>query len=192
MVETGGVLVKARTFQRLFSAAVVSAALTAAAVAGAAAPAAATPGLGPGPVTSVVASVEGGSSGWVGSSEHLGVDALVAARNAGVPVYEVGQTVIVSATKMGTIYATEYRRVYEVDALDSPTTKFVAVGAAAPDSFYVVPGYDNRNSIVVNMRPSGNPVFGAFLYDRTPQSWWNSATVQTADAGPRIGVAFVG
>ncbi|MCA1006829.1 hypothetical protein LCL87_13975 [Rhodococcus hoagii] len=181
---------KTRMFQRLFSAAVVSAALSAVVVTGAAGPAAALPGTDP--LTSIVGSVEGGSSGGVGSSEHLGVDALVAARNAGVPVYEVGRTVIVSATKMGTVYATEYRRVHEVDALESPTTKFVAVGAAAPDNFYVVAGYDNRNWIVVNMRPSGNPVFGGYLYDTTPQSWWNSPTIPTADAGPRVGVAFIG
>lgn len=92
---------------------------------------------GPDSAASVVASLEGGSSGGVGAAEHLGVEALVATRNAGVPVYEVGQIVIVSATRMGTIYATEYRRAYEVGALDSPT-KFVAVGAAAPDNFYVV------------------------------------------------------
>ncbi|SDD42563.1 hypothetical protein SAMN05444580_104240 [Rhodococcus tukisamuensis] len=164
-------------------------ALSTAVVTGAAAPASAAPRSNP--LAPIAASVENASAGGSGAPEGLTADALIAARNAGLPIYESGRVVIVSATKMGAIYATEYRRVHDVDALDSPATKFVVVGAAAPDNFYVVHGYNNRDSIVVNMRPSGDPVWGGLSYDTTPQSWWNSPLVQLPGGGPDVGVAFV-
>ncbi|MCL2536518.1 MAG: hypothetical protein FWE39_20340 [Nocardiaceae bacterium] len=161
------------------------AAASAAVIVGAAAPASAAPGPDP---SSFAGSASAGSLGAPGG---LTADALIAARNAGAPIYEAGRVVMISATKMGTIYATEYRRVYDDDALRSTTTKFVTAGAAAPDTFYVVPGYDNRNSIVVNVRPSGDPIWGGLAYDTTPLSWWNSPLVPSPTGGPTVGVAIV-
>ncbi|WP_430332927.1 hypothetical protein [Rhodococcus sp. ACT016] len=115
---------------------------------------------------------------------------LIAARNAGFPIYEAIQDVIVNATKMGTIYATEYRRVYEIDALNSPTTKFVGVGATAPDRFAVV--HQDKEPIVVNVRPPATPdPFQRLTYDATQQTWWNSPLVRVPDGGPGIGIALV-
>ncbi|AOW92042.1 hypothetical protein BFN03_03220 [Rhodococcus sp. WMMA185] len=156
--------------------------------AGAAVPASAAPSANPlAPITAAVASVSDGGST---ASAKLPVDALVAARNAGLPIYEAGEVEVVYASKMGAYYGTEYRRVYEVDALTSPTTKFVAVGAVAPDHFYVVSG-DKRSDIVVNMRPAANQIFQRMTYDTTPQKWLNSPLVQLQDGGPSIGIALI-
>jgi len=174
----------ARRSKQLFAAT----ALSAAAFASVAAPASAAPTADP--LAPNTASASSASAGSIGAPDGLTVDALIAARNGGFPIYEAGRVVAVSATKMGTIYATEYRRVYEVDALDSPATKFVTVGGAAPDNFYVVRGPD-RDSIVVNMRPSGDPIWGGFSYDTTPQSWLNSPLVQLPGGGPGVGIALV-
>jgi hypothetical protein len=163
-------------------------ALSAAVVAGAVAPASAAPNSNPlAPITAGAASA---SSGSIGAPEGLTVDALIAVRNAGFPIYEAGQTVVVSASKMGAIHATEYRRVYAIDALSSPTTKFVTVGAVAPDHFYTISGYGG-DSIVVNMRPVENPLFQRLTYDTTPQKWLNSPLIQLPDGGPRAGIALV-
>ncbi|WP_072687396.1 hypothetical protein [Rhodococcus marinonascens] len=166
-------------------------AFSAVVAAGAAVPASAAPSANPlAPITAAVASVSDGGST---ASTTLPVDALIAARNAGFPIYEAGQIVVVSATKMGAIYATEYRRVYEVDALTSPTTKFVTVGATAPDNFYVVDRH-NQSDIVVNMRRLETPwpqPFARLTYHTTPQTWLNSPLVQLQDDGPSIGIALV-
>ncbi|AQA26220.1 hypothetical protein BTZ20_0766 [Rhodococcus sp. MTM3W5.2] len=160
-------------------------ALSAAVVAGAAAPASAAPNSNPlAPITAAA------SSGSLGAPEGLTVDALIAARNAGFPIYEAGQTVVVSASKMGATNATEYRRVYAIDALGSPTTKFVTVGAVAPERFYTISGYGG-DSIVVNMRPVENPLFQRLTYDVTPQKWLNSPLIQLPGGGPSAGIALV-
>lgn len=166
-----------------------AAALSTAAVMGGTVPATAAPNSDP--LAPITASAGSASAGSVGAPEGLTVGALIAARNAGFPIYEAGRVVVVLATKMGAVRATEYRRVYEVDALTSPATKFVTVGAAAPDAFYVIPGHSDRDSIVVNMRPSGDPLWGGYAYDTTPQSWWNSPLVQLPDGGPSVGIALV-
>ncbi|RVW01071.1 hypothetical protein EGT50_12400 [Rhodococcus xishaensis] len=140
------------------------------------------------PITAAAASV---SDGGTTASTTLPVDVLIAARDAGLPIYEVGRTVVTHASKMGAVYATEYRRVDEVDALSSPTTKFVAVGAAAPENFHVVRGSGyNRSAIAVNMRPV-NGIFDSFTYDVTPQTWVNSPLVELQGGGPGIGIALV-
>src|SRR5689334_13924583 len=101
-------------------------ALSTAVVAGTTAPASAAQNSNP--LAPITAAATSASSGSIGAPEGLTVEALIAARNAGFPIYEVGQTVVVYASKMGATYATEYRRVYAIDALGSPTTKFVTVG----------------------------------------------------------------
>lgn len=162
-------------------------ALSAAVVAGGAAPASAAPNSNPlAPITAAA----GSASGSIGAPEGLTVDALIAARNAGFPIYEAGQVVVVSASKMGATYATEYRRVYAIDALGSPTTKFVTVGAVAPDHFYTVPG-DGGDFIVVNMRPVENPLFQRLTYDTTPQTWLNGPLIKLPGDGPSAGIALV-
>lgn len=164
-------------------------ALSAAVVAGAAAPASAAPNPNPlAPITAAASSAS--SDGSIGAPEGLTVEALIAARNAGFPIYEAGEVVVVSASKMGAIYATEYRRVYEIDALDTPAAKFVTVGAVAPDHFYVIPG-QGPDSIVVNMRPVENPLFQRLTYDVTPQKWLSSPLVELPGGGPGVGIAFV-
>ncbi|RVW01474.1 hypothetical protein EF834_13595 [Rhodococcus spongiicola] len=142
------------------------------------------------PVAAAATSASDGSST---ASAMLPVDALTAARNAGLPIYEVGRTVVTHASKMGAVYATEYRRVNEVDDLSSPTTKFITVGAIVPDNFHVVRGsaYNRvRTAVVVNLRPVDG-IFDSFTYDMTPQTWMNSPLVEVPGGGPSIGIALV-
>ncbi|GAB2640977.1 hypothetical protein ABI214_00300 [Prescottella soli] len=163
-------------------------AITAAAVMGGAVPAAATPNADPlAPITTAASSLASGDSV---APQGITTQTLIAARNAGFPIYEAIQDVVVNATKMGTTYATEYRRVYEIDALNSPTTKFVGVGATAPDRFAVV--HQGLEPIVVNVRPPATPQpYQRLTYDATPQTWWNSPLVQIPDGGPSVGIALV-
>src|SRR5689334_7254934 len=116
----------ARGLGQLLSAAAISAA----AVVGGAAPAVAAPDADQlAPITAAASSLASGDSA---APQGMTTQTLIAARNAGFPIYEAIREVPVYATKMGTIYATEYRRVYEIDALNSATSKFVGVGAVAP------------------------------------------------------------
>lgn len=180
----GEIIMKARGLRQLLAAAAISAA----AVVGGAVPAAATPNADLlAPITSAAASLASGDSA---APQGMTTQTLVAARNAGFPIYEAIQEVAVYASKMGTTYATEYRRVYEIDALNSPTTKFVGVGATAPDRFAVV--HQDAEPIVVNVRPPATPQpYQRLTYDATPQTWWNSPLVRLANGGPSVGIALV-
>lgn len=168
--------------KRLLSAAALSVAVTA----GAAVPASAVPSANPlAPITTAVSSASGSGSA---ASATLPVDTLVAARAAGLPIYEAGEVVVTYASKMGAYYATEYRRVYDVDALNSPAAKFITFGASAPDHFHVTDG----GEVVVNMRPIEPPqIFSRLTYDMTPQTWLNSPPIQLQEGGPGVGIAFV-
>ncbi|MDH6679358.1 hypothetical protein M2284_003580 [Rhodococcus sp. LBL1] len=174
----------ARRSKHLLSAA----AIAAAAVLGGAAPAAATPNADPlVPITTAASSLASGDSV---APQGITTETLIGARNAGFPIYEAIREVPVYATKMGTTYATEYRRVYEIDALNSPTTKFIGVGAIAPDRFAVV--HQGLEPIVVNVRPPATvQPFQILTYDATPQTWWNSPLVRLPDGGPSVGIALV-
>ncbi|WFR70993.1 hypothetical protein P9209_16455 [Prescottella defluvii] len=165
-----------------------AAAITAAAVLGGTTPAAATPNADPlAPITAAASSLASGDSV---APQGISTQTLIAARNAGFPIYEAIRDVVVNATKMGTIFATEYRRVYEIDALNSPTTKFVGIGATAPDRFAVV--HQDEEPIVVNVRPPATPQpYQRLIYDATPQTWWNSPLVRLPDGGPGVGIALV-
>ncbi|MDH6279812.1 hypothetical protein [Prescottella agglutinans] len=175
---------KARRSKHLLTAAAIAAAV----VLGGAIPAAATPNADPlAPITAAASSLASGDSV---APQGITTQTLIAARNAGFPIYEAVQDVVVNATKMGTIFATEYRRVYEIDALNSPTTKFVGVGAIAPDRFAVV--HQGLEPIVVNVRPPATvQPFQILTYDATPQTWWNSPLVRLPDGGPSVGIALV-
>lgn len=174
----------ARGLRKLLTAAAISAA---ALVCGAF-PAAATPNADPlAPITAAASSLASGDSV---APQGMTTQTLIAARNAGFPIYEAIREVAVYATKMGTTYATEYRRVYEIDALNSPTTKFVGIGATAPDRFAVV--HQGLEPIVVNVRPPATPQpYQILTYDATPQTWWSSPPVRLPDGGPSVGIALV-
>lgn len=165
-----------------------AAAIGAAAILGGAVPAAATPNANPlAPITAAASSL---ASGDIAAPQGITTQTLIAARNAGFPIYEAVREVAVSATKMGTTYATEYRRVYEIDALNSPTTMFIGVGATAPDHFHVV--HQGQDPIVVNMRPPATQQpYQILTYDATPQKWWSSPLVRLPDGGPGVGIALV-
>ncbi len=166
----------------------IAAVISAAAVVGGAAPAVAAPNADQlAPITVAASSLASGDSA---APQGMTTQTLIAARNAGFPIYEAIREVPVSATKMGTVYATEYRRVYEIDAPNSPTSKFVGVGAAAPDHFHVVD--QGAQPIVVNVRPPATPQpYERLTYDATPQTWWNSPLVGLPDGSPSVGIALV-
>ncbi|MDH6283255.1 hypothetical protein [Prescottella agglutinans] len=155
-------------------------AITTAALAGAAATATASP-----------APATGSSS--VSAPDGITVQGLIAARNAGIPIYEAVRAVRFSQPSTGpnaTFDGTEYRRVYNIDDLSTPTTKFVGVGAVAPDNFYV--GL-RGGSVLVNpheyVQPNVGP--GFIVFDGTPYTFTNSPLVHLPDGGPSVGVALI-
>ena len=91
----GEIIMKARGLRQLLAAAAISAA----AVVGGAVPAAATPNADLlAPITSAAASLASGDSA---APQGMTTQTLVAARNAGFPIYEAIQEVAVYASKMG-------------------------------------------------------------------------------------------
>ena len=81
---------------------------------------------------------------------------------------------------------------YDADVLGSPTTKFVGVGAVAPDTFWVEPG-SLASPIVVNLRETWqeNVGFPLMRWDPTPLKFTNSPLVHLPDGGPSVGIALI-
>ncbi|MDH6678465.1 hypothetical protein M2284_002668 [Rhodococcus sp. LBL1] len=134
-----------------------------------------------------------GSSSVV-APDGITAHGLIAARNAGIPIYEAVRTVHFSAPSTGpnSIFdGVEYRRVYNIDDLGTPTTKYLGVGAVAPDNFYV--GLRGSRSVVVNPHEyvQENVGPGFIMFDPTPYTFTNSPLVQLPDGGPSVGVALI-
>lgn len=118
-------------------------------------------------------------------------EALTAARDAGFPIYEAAEKVLYQAPKRA-FWMIEYRRVASDYDLSSPTTKFVVVGAAGPDTFWVspdsVPGVININRTWHHQDNVSFPMVG---FERTDQRFTNSPLVQLPGGGPGIGIALI-
>ncbi|WP_433606219.1 hypothetical protein [Prescottella agglutinans] len=153
----------------------------------AAAPASAVPD----PLAPITAVAAGAALGDVAAPQGLTTQTLIAAGNAGFPIYEAIVTRDYPGPKTSS-RLTEYRRVHDINALSSPTVKFVGVGAVAPDTFWVVHG-GIANPIVVNLRETWqeNVAFPLMRWDNTPLTFTNSPLVQLPDGGPAAGVAFI-
>ncbi|GAB2627834.1 hypothetical protein ABI214_21215 [Prescottella soli] len=154
----------------------------------AAAPAVAAPD----PLAPITAIAAGAALGDVAAPQGLTTQTLIAARNAGFPIYEAIVTRDYPGPKTSS-RLTEYRRVYDINVLSSPTVKFVGVGSVAPDTFWVVQGRAVTNPIVVNLHETWqeNVGFPLMRWDNTPLKFTNSPLVQLPDGGPAAGVAFI-
>jgi hypothetical protein len=143
------------------------------------------------PLAPVTAFAAGAAVGDIAAPQGLTTQTLIAARNAGLPIYEAVETRVYQAPK-GEFSLTEYRRVYDINVLSSPTTKFVGVGAVAPDTFWVRPGFLG-GVIVVNLRETwqDNVLFPLMQMDPTPLKFTNSPLVQLPDGGPSVGIALI-
>ncbi|SDD74901.1 hypothetical protein [Rhodococcus tukisamuensis] len=154
---------------------------------GVAAPAGATTDP-PAPVTTFAA---GAGVGDIAAPQGMTSQALIAAWNAGVPIYEEVGTKDYPGTKSSNP-RTEYRRVFDINALSSPTTKFVGAGPVAPDTFWVDPGV-LTSWIRVNMRESWHANVGSPIWesDLTELKFTRSPLVKLPDGGPGVGIALV-
>ncbi|AQA20977.1 hypothetical protein ACGFIU_05195 [Rhodococcus oryzae] len=143
------------------------------------------------PLTPVTAFVAGAAVGDIAAPQGMTTQTLIAARNAGLPIYEAVVTKEYQAPKAAYVL-TEYRRVYDINVLSSPTAKFVGVGAVAPDTFWVRPG-SLASPIVVNLRETWqeNVGFPLMRWDPTPLKFTNSPLVRLPDGGPSVGIALV-
>ncbi|NMM92776.1 hypothetical protein B2J88_52645, partial [Rhodococcus sp. SRB_17] len=90
---------------------------------------AASAGATPHPLAPVTAIVASAAVGDVAAPEGMTTQTLIAALNAGFPIYEVVETREYPWPKVLSRTLTEYRRVYDVNGLGSPAVKFVGVGA---------------------------------------------------------------
>ncbi len=154
---------------------------------GVTAPAAATAD----PLTPVTAFAAGAAVGDIAAPQGMTTQTLIAARNAGFPIYEAVVTREYTGPKR--MYSlTEYRRVYDINVLSSPTTKFVGVGAVAPDTFWVMPG-SLASPIIVNLHETWqeNVAFPLMAWDITPLKFTNSPLVRLPDGGPSVGIALI-
>ncbi|WP_197059808.1 hypothetical protein [Prescottella defluvii] len=132
------------------------------------------------------------SLGSVAAPQGITTQTLIAARNAGFPIYEaIGTTEYPAPKRSFTL--TEYRRVYDLNALSSPTAKFVGTGAVAPDTFWVLHGRTLANSIIVNLHETwqDNVSFPLMAWDDTTLKFTGSPLVQLPDGGPAAGIAVV-
>ncbi|MCZ4556077.1 hypothetical protein O4215_10860 [Rhodococcus maanshanensis] len=167
-------------------------AVAAAAIAiGVAAPA----GAAADPLAPIAAAAAGAAVGDIAAPQGMTTQTLIAARNAGFPIYEEARVLTVQGPGTGPsalpYQMIEYRRVYDFNVLGSPSTKFVAVGAAAADTFYVNPAGDR----VVRVNPHEvrqENVTGSWtVFDPTPNTFLNSPLVRLPDGGPSVGIAIV-
>lgn len=120
-------------------------------------------------------------------------ETLIAARNAGIPIYEAAEKVLYTAPK-GSFWMIEYRRVSTDYELSSPTTKFVTVGAAGPaDTFWVSPDSVLPSPIAINRtwHHQDNVAFPMVSFQPTDRRFVNSPPVQLPGGGPSIGVALI-
>ncbi|WP_072690248.1 hypothetical protein [Rhodococcus marinonascens] len=165
-------------------------ALSAATVVGTAIPASAAPSQDPlAPITAFAA---GAAVGDIAAPEGMTVQALIAAHNAGFPIYEaVAEHTYRGTYKTPDFQMIEYRRVYDINALSSPTAKFETVGTEAPDTFFDNP--DSVDTMRVNPRVvTKENITGPFTtWDLTPYTFTNSPLVQLPGGGPGIGIARV-
>ncbi|MFC7446923.1 hypothetical protein [Rhodococcus daqingensis] len=140
------------------------------------------------PITAAAAGV---TVGDIAAPQGMTVQALIAARNAGFPVYEALQVETYGYSK-GEFQMVEYRRVYDINVLSSPTTKIVTVGAVAPDTFYVQPeSADGRISVNKHEAHHANVSTPMTEFDRTTQRFQHSPLVRLPDGGPSVGIALV-
>ncbi|MDH6282568.1 hypothetical protein [Prescottella agglutinans] len=154
---------------------------------GAAAPA----GAATDPLAAVAAVAAGAAVGDIAAPQGMTTQALIAAYNAGLPIYEAIETREYTGPKRS-FSLTEYQRVHDIDSLNSPTAKFVTFGAAAPDHFWVLPG-TLGGTININLRwyRQENVGFPMVEFEPTPQKFTNSPLVQLPDGSPSVGVALV-
>ena len=160
-------------------------AVTVAALAGTGATAGASPA--PDPAATDLSSTGSGSV----ALPPMTVPGLAAALRAGVPVYEAAQTETYWYPK-GTYQMVEYRRVRDHAALGSPTPKFVMLGAAAPDTFFVRPGAVGQ-TISVNRHEihQENVASPMTVFDPSPQRFTGGPLVRLPDGGPSVGLALI-
>jgi hypothetical protein len=131
------------------------------------------------------------SVGDIAAPQGMTVQALTAAHRAGIPVYEAAEVQTYWYPK-GQYQMIEFRRVRDVDMLGSPTTKFVTVGAVAPDTFYVRPGsFDGTISVNKREVRQENVALPMTVFDPTPQRFHNSPLVQLPGGGPSVAMALV-
>ena len=167
-----------------------AAALSAAVVVGAASPVSAAPS--PDALAPSTGSLAGTERVDVAAPQGSSGQALLAARGAGIPIYEAAQVLEFRSRKStgpnsGPYQMTEYRRVWDFNVLSSPTPKFVTVGAVLPDTFY-----QYANSGVPPRKMLANPRLdesGYTVWDDVPGEFRPSATVQLPGGGPTIGFA---
>ncbi|WP_127916441.1 hypothetical protein [Prescottella agglutinans] len=144
------------------------------------------------PPAATTAVAAGAGLGDVAAPQGITTQTLIAAWNARLPVYEAIVTREYSFPK-STSTLTEYRRVYDIDVLSSPTAKFVGLGAVAPDTFWVLHGRTIANSIVVNLHETWqeNVGFPIMRWDATTLKFTDSPLVQLPGGGPSAGIALV-
>ncbi|MGW0172951.1 hypothetical protein ACWDUM_03815 [Rhodococcus sp. NPDC003322] len=119
------------------------------------------------------------------------LQSLIAARNAGFPIYEAAERVQYQSPKRA-FWMIEYRRVSSDYDLSSPTTKFVTFGETGPDTFWVSP--DSIPSVIdINRtwRHQENVGFPMVEFEPTDQRFTNSPPVQLLGGGPSIGIALI-
>ncbi|MFE3289167.1 hypothetical protein [Rhodococcus sp. NPDC059234] len=122
----------------------------------------------------------------------MSIQTLIAARNAGFPIYEAAEKVLYQAPKRA-FWMIEYRRVSSDYDLSSPTTKFVTMGTVGPDTFWVSP--DSAGPAVINVNRTwyhqdnvGFPMVG---FEQTDQRFANSPVVLLPGGGPSVGIALI-
>ncbi|MEV0947904.1 hypothetical protein [Rhodococcus sp. NPDC049939] len=164
-------------------------ALSAAVVVGLASPASASPSRDPlAPITAAAGSA---SVGELAAPQGVSGQTLLAAHNAGIPIYELAQTRTYYTGKIGYYNISEYRRVHDANILGSPTAKFVTFGDFPPDIFYTK-SYGDQ-SILVNLHEIYEPnlVGPTPKFDTTPDKFNMSPLIQLPGGGPSVGLAFV-
>ncbi|MEV0947768.1 hypothetical protein [Rhodococcus sp. NPDC049939] len=167
-----------------------AAALSAAVVVGTASPVFAAPSQDP--RAADAASATGTGLVDIAAPQGMTGQALLTAHNAGISIYELAEVKTYSVPKTGYLDRSEYRRVYDSNALGSPTPKFVVLGEFPPDVFFVsnLPG---ARPILVNRREvhEENRINPAIVFDTTPYNFNKSPLIQLPGGGPSVGLAFV-
>ncbi|AOW93310.1 hypothetical protein BFN03_13410 [Rhodococcus sp. WMMA185] len=166
-------------------------ALSSAVIVGAASPVSAAPSSDPlAPITAFAASA---SVGDLAAPQGMSGHTLLAAHRAGIPIYEAAQIkTFYQGGKIGFKNFIEYRRVYDSNAVGSPTAKFLATGESLLDTFYVVDAPGARG-IGVNPHEvrQDNVTLPMASLDTTPYNFNKSPAIQLPGGGPSVGIAFV-
>ncbi|AOW93895.1 hypothetical protein BFN03_17860 [Rhodococcus sp. WMMA185] len=128
-----------------------------------------------------------GSTSSLTNPPRMTYQTLIAARDAGLPIYEAAFKMRYPAPK-SSFWMIEYRRVSSDYDLSSATTKFVALGEAGPDTFWVNP---DRTPGVININRTWQEPYPMASFEPTDQRFTNSPVLQLPGGGPGIGIAYI-